>query len=84
MEILVFQTEGNANDLLVVDDEHSCKQTRLILDTRDSENDEEILDVTITSTDPTRTHPLFNNSILGKRIKITVEEIDDGGNVQFI
>lgn len=77
--IKVLELEGNVNDLLGVDNDRNIKMTRLIpdYDTEDIENENEIIDVAITSVDPTRTHDFFNNRLLGKKIHVTIEEIID-------
>lgn len=73
----VLQLEGYANDLLTIENEHNFKQTRLVvLDDKNPETDETI-DIAITSVDPTRNHPFFNNEIENKRIGITVEVFEE-------
>lgn len=79
MNIEVLQLEGNVNDLLTVDNKRNVKMTRLIPDYDDKEttDDEEIIDVAITSVDPTRTHPFFNEKLLGKKIRVTIDVVID-------
>lgn len=73
MSKTVLQLEGKTNDLLSVDNARNVKMTRLIYDNGADPENEEIVDVAITSVDPSRTHKLFNEELLGKKIKITVE-----------
>lgn len=73
MSKTVLQLEGKTNDLLSVDNARNVKMTRLIYSNGADPENEEIIDVAITSVDPSRTHKLFNEELLGKKIKITVE-----------
>lgn len=76
MSNIVLELEGKTNDLLSVDNERNLKMTRLV-HANDADPDyNEIVDVAITSVDPSRTHEFFNNKLLGKKIKITVEAED--------
>lgn len=68
-----LQLEGYADDLLAVDEKYGMKHTRL-LDLGQNDEDE-VIDVTIMSTNPaTDEHPKFDK-LLGKKIRITVEVI---------
>lgn len=75
MSKVILELEGNVNDLLSVDNERNLKMTRFVLDSNVEPDDEETVDVTITSVDPSRTHKVFNEGLLNKKVKITVEEI---------
>lgn len=73
---LFLQIEGNANDLLMVNNDNSMKCTRLIqLEPDIKPEEDEILDICITSTNVYGEHPRFDE-LLGKKIRITVEIID--------
>ena len=76
MNKTILQLEGNINDLLSVDNGRNLKMTRFVLDTDNDPENEEIVDVVITSVDPSRTHKLFNEGLLNKKVKIIVEEIE--------
>ena len=72
----VITVEGNADDLLEISNNGEMKQTRLFYllpDNLDENN--ETLDLTITSTNPYKSFPIFDK-LLNKKIKITVEIID--------
>lgn len=72
-----LQLDGNANDLLIVNGNHTMKGTRLIkLDPNSTDFDEEIIDVAITSTNEYGEHPMFDK-LLGKRIRVTVEILEE-------
>jgi len=71
----IIQLEGNVNDLLQIDNENNAKIARFIVNEEDNEESEEILDITITSVDPSRTHGFFNNNLLNEKVRITVEKI---------
>ena len=77
MSKVILELEGNVNDLLSVDNERNLKMTRFVLDSNVEPEDEETVDVTITSVDPSRTHEFFNNNLLNKRIRITIEELEN-------
>lgn len=76
MNKTLIQVEGNVNDLLSVDNERNLKMTRFVVDSDNDPDSEEMVDVSITSVDPSRTHELFNNKLLNKKVKITVEATD--------
>ena len=77
MEDNVFlQLEGNANDLLAINNDNSMRCTRLIqLEPDIKPEEDEILDICITSTNVYGDHPRFNK-LLGKKIRTTIEIID--------
>jgi hypothetical protein len=75
MSKVILELEGNVNDLLSVDNERNLKMTRFVLDSNAEPDDEETVDVTITSVDQSRTHKIFNEGLLNKKVKITIEEI---------
>ena len=68
--------EGNVNDLLCVDNERNLKMTRFVLDSDNDPDNEEVIDIAITSVDPSRTHQLFNNGLLGKKVIISVDILE--------
>ena len=73
---IFLELEGNANDLLMVNNDNSMKCTRLIkLDPTVTEINEEIVDICITSTNMNGEHPLFDK-LIDRKIKITIEFID--------
>ena len=76
MDKTILQLEGNVNDLLSVDNERNVKMTRFVVDNECDPENEEIVDIAITSVDTSRTHQLFNGQLLNKKVKITVEEIE--------
>lgn len=68
--------EGNANDLLMVNSDNSMKCTRLIrLDPKSTEENEEIIDICVTSTNMYGEHPMFDK-LLGKKIRMIIEILD--------
>jgi len=74
----VISVEGFTNDLLEVSNNGEMKQTRLFYllpDNIDEEN-QETFDLTITSTNPYKSFPIFDN-LLGKKIRITVDVINE-------
>ena len=71
----VITVEGNTNDLLEIGEE--MKQTRLFyLLPENLEENQETLDLTITSTNPYECFPIFDK-LLGKKISISVDIIED-------
>lgn len=69
---LFLELEGKADDLLMVNGDNSMKCTRLIrLDSTSMDENEEIIDLCITSTNMNGEHPMFDK-LLGKKIKISV------------
>lgn len=76
MNKTILILEGNVNSLLSVDNARNMKMTRFVADTDNDPENEETIDVSITSVDPSRTHMLFNNQLLNKKIRVTIEEID--------
>jgi len=76
MSKVILELEGNVNDLLSVDNERNLKMTRFVLDSDNDPENEETVDIAITSVDPSRTHKVFNEGLLNKKVKITVETID--------
>ena len=72
----VIEVEGETNDLLEISNSGEMKQTRLFYLLPDNlEGNNETLDLTITSTNPYKSFPIFDK-LLNKKIKITVEIID--------
>lgn len=75
MEKLAIALEGNVDDLLMVN--HQLKSTRLINVTENTDyNNDEIIDLSITSSCLANNHPFFD-SLIGKKIKIKVYTIED-------
>ena len=69
-----LQLEGYADDLLLIDETNQMRRTMLV-DTSGGENDE-VIDMTIMSTNPAGKFPRFNR-LRGKLIRMTVEILDD-------
>ena len=76
MNKIFLQLEGKTDDLLMVSKDDSMKSTRLIKLPEDDEEDAEIIDIAITSTNIWLNHPEFNK-LLGKKIRMTVEILED-------
>lgn len=73
---VILQLEGDANELLQVNDNNSMKMTRLFfLNPQSKEIGEEIIDLSITSTNEAQTHPIFDK-LIDKKIRITVETLN--------
>lgn len=73
----VISVEGYADDLLEVSHNGEMKQTRLFYLLPDNlEENQETMDLTITSTNPYQQFPLFDR-LLGKKIRISVDIIED-------
>ena len=69
---IILELEGNANDLLMVDEKHSMKSTCLIwLNPESDDPEDEVVDIRVTSTNVNGEHKLFDK-ILGKKIKLTL------------
>ena len=74
-EKIKFVLEGKTNDLLFVNGNDSIKATRLVMLDEDTVvEDSEIVDVAITSVAKSGKHELFDK-LLGKSIRVTVEEL---------
>lgn len=68
-----FTLEGNVDDLLMSNTDNSIMATRLVmLDSCASPEDEEIVDVSIMSSNKYGWHPFFDK-LLGKRIRVSVD-----------
>lgn len=72
----VLKLEGNANDLLQVDNTFDMKMTRLVKVGDEDPASDEVVDVAITSVDPSRTHKFFNDQIVGKKLTVTIDAED--------
>ena len=73
----VLSIEGNTNDLLEISNNGEMKQTRLFyLLPEDLEANAETFDLTITSTNPYHSFPIFDK-LLNKKIRISVDIIED-------
>ena len=73
----VITVEGNVNDLLEVSKSGVMKQTRLfyLIPENVEEYNKETLDLTITSTNPFKTFPIFDK-LIDKKIRISVDIIE--------
>lgn len=64
--------EGNVDDLLYVSDDNAIKSTRLVKVGKDSDPEhDEVIDITLTSSDPDGNHYIFNQ-FLGKRMRVII------------
>lgn len=73
----IIKLEGNTNDLFEMSKNGEMKQTRLFyLLPEDLNGNSETLDLTITSTNPYHSFPIFDK-LLGKKIRISVDVIGD-------
>lgn len=73
----IITVEGYTNDLYSVNRNGDMKQTRLFyLIPEDMDGDSETIDLCITSTNPNKTFPIFDE-MLDKKIKISVEIIEE-------
>ena len=73
----IITVEGYTNDLYSVNRNGDMKQTRLFyLIPEDMNGDSETIDLCITSTNPNKTFPIFDE-MLDKKIKISVEIIEE-------
>lgn len=73
----VISVEGYTNDLLQISNSGEMKQTRLFhLLPENLEENQETLDLTITSTNPYQSFPVFDK-LLGKKIRISVDIIEE-------
>lgn len=73
----VITVEGYTNDLLGVSNNGEMKQTRLFyLMPESEEENQETLDLMITSTNPYQSFPIFNQ-LLGKKIRISVDIVGE-------
>lgn len=74
---LVFSVEGYTNELLQVSNKHNMKRTSLIyLNPISQEIGEEVITISIDSTNEALTFPIFDK-LINKKIKISVETIDE-------
>lgn len=68
--------EGNVNDLLYVSEDNVIKMTRLVKVNKDDDPEKhEVLDVTLTSSDPEGNHYIFNQC-LGKKMTVRIDLSD--------
>ena len=73
----VIVAEGYADDLYEISNNGEMKQTRLFyLLPENLEENQETLDLVITSTNPYHSFPIFDK-LLGKKIRISVDIIED-------
>lgn len=72
----VITVEGNTNELLEISNNGEMKQTRLFhLIPENLEENQETLDLTITSTNPYKSFPIFDK-LLDKKIRISVDILE--------
>lgn len=72
----LLSVEGQADDLFEVSNSGDMKQTRLFYVIPENlEENQETIDLCITSTNPYHEFPIFNE-LLGKKIRISVDIID--------
>ena len=73
----VITVEGYTNELLSVSNNGEMKQTRLFyLMPESEEENQETLDLMITSTNPYQSFPIFNE-LIGKKIRISVDIVEE-------
>lgn len=73
----VIIAEGYADDLYEISNNGEMKQTRLFyLLPENLEENQETLDLVVTSTNPYHSFPTFDK-LLGKKIRISVDIIED-------
>ena len=73
----VIVAEGYTDDLYEISNNGEMKQTRLFYIIPDNlEENQETLDLVITSTNPYHSFPIFDN-LLGKKIRISVDIIEE-------
>ena len=74
----VITVEGYTDDLLEVSKNGEMKQTRLfyLIPENIEEDNQETFDLTITSTNPYKSSPIFDG-LLGKKIRISVDIINE-------
>lgn len=78
---VVLQTEGYTNDLLQITKANNMKRTSLIyFNPQSMEIGEEVITLSIDSTNEAMTFPIFDK-LIGKKIRITVEVLDDDETV---
>ena len=72
-----LQLEGNADDLLMINGDGSMKCTRLIsLEPNIKPEEDEIIDICVTSTNVFQDHSKFNK-LIGKKIRLTIETLEE-------
>lgn len=73
----IITVEGYTNDLLGISNNGEMKQTRLFyLMPESEEENQETLDLCVTSTNPYQSFPIFDK-LVGKKIRISVEIIEE-------
>ncbi|MCD8208436.1 MAG: hypothetical protein LUD72_10900 [Bacteroidales bacterium] len=72
---IILRLEGNADDLLMINETESMKCTRLIYLPDNYDLDEEVVDICVTSTNVRGQHPIFDQ-MKGKKVRMTVETIE--------
>ena len=78
---VVLQTEGYTNYLIHVSNANNIKRTSFVyFNPQSKEIGEEVITLSIDSTNETLTFPIFDK-LIGKKIRITVEVLDDNETV---
>ena len=78
---VVLQTEGYTTDLLQITKANNMKRTSFVyFNPQSKEIGEEVITLSIDSTNETLTFPIFDK-LIGKKIRITVEVLDDNETV---
>lgn len=78
---VVLQTEGYTNDLLQITKANNMKRTSLIyFNPQSMEIGEEVITLSIDSTNEAMTFPIFDK-LIGKKIRITVEILNEDETV---
>lgn len=68
--------EGNVDDLLYVSEDNVIKMTRLVnVDKYTDPENEEVIDIALTSSNPKGEHNVFNKC-LGKKMRVLINFID--------
>ena len=78
---VVLQTEGYTNDHIQITKANNMKRTSFVyFNPQSKEIGEEVITLSIDSTNETLTFPIFDK-LIGKKIRITVEVLDDNETV---
>lgn len=72
-----LQLEGSTDDLMMVNGDGSMKCTRLInLEPNYKPEEDEIIDICVTSANVYQEHPMFDK-LIGKKIRLTIETLEE-------
>lgn len=73
---VILQVEGNTNDLLQVAKANGMKRTSLVyVNPQSREIGEEVVTISIDSTNEALTFPIFDK-LINKKIRVTIETVD--------